>query len=164
VEFLSPSNKVSGVNRDQYLAKQKEICQSRTNLVEIDLTRTGVHVLAVPLGQIARDRWTSYMACVRRVTTPTKAEVYPMPLWARLPVLKIPLRATDADVPLDLQTLIEQCYQNGAYDGTLNYAFDPEPPLLGEEAKWADEMLVGKGLRQPKKERRSAKKKRPGSS
>jgi hypothetical protein len=66
-------------------------------------------------------------------------------------------------VPLDLQTLIEQCYQNGAYDGTLNYAYDPEPPLQGEEAKWADEMLREKGLRPPKKkkERRSGKKKPP---
>ena len=70
-----------------------------------------------------------------------------MPLWARLPVVKIPLRPDDADVPLDLQALVEQCYRNGAYDGTLNYAVAPDPPLLGEERRWADERLHELGLR-----------------
>ena len=54
-----------------------------------------------------------------------------MPLWERLPIIKIPLRPDDADVPLDLQALVEQCYRNGAYEGTLNYAIDPDPPLTG---------------------------------
>ena len=38
-----------------------------------------------------------------------------MPLWERLPILKVPLRPDDKDVPLDLQALVEQCYRNGAY-------------------------------------------------
>src|SRR6266550_9145489 len=37
IEFLSPSNKSPGLNRDQYLRKQRDICSSDTNLVEIDL-------------------------------------------------------------------------------------------------------------------------------
>ena len=71
------------------------------------------------------------MVCVRRAALPGKAEVYPLPLRERLPILKIPLRRDDADVPLNLQGLVEQCYRNGAYEGTLNYATDPEPPLFG---------------------------------
>ena len=74
-----------------------------------------------------------------------------MPVWARLPVVKIPLRPDDADVPLDLQALVEQCYRNGAYEGTLNYAADPDPPLLGAEKDWADKWLYEKGLRPRKK-------------
>ena len=74
-----------------------------------------------------------------------------MPLWERLPVVKVPLRPDDADVPLDLQALVEQCYRNGAYEGTLNYAVAPDPPLLGAERDWADDYLYEKGLRHSKK-------------
>ena len=74
-----------------------------------------------------------------------------MPLWERLPVVKIPLRSTDADALLDLQALVNQCYENGSYDGTLNYAADPEPPLAGADAIWAEQMLGEKGLRAAKK-------------
>jgi len=74
-----------------------------------------------------------------------------MPLWERLPVVKVPLRPDDADVPLDLQALVEQCYRNGAYEGTLNYAVDPDPPLFGADEEWADEWLYEKGLRSRRK-------------
>jgi hypothetical protein len=147
IEFLSPSNKSPGPNREQYLRKQRELCSSDTNLVEIDLNRTGSHTLAFPLAHIKPQGRTAYMACVRRPTRRDKAEVYPMPLWSRLPAVKIPLRAEDADVPLDLQALVEQCYRNGAYEGTLNYAANPDPPLLGAEKDWAEKWLHEKGLR-----------------
>src|SRR5947208_956642 len=122
IEFLSPSNKSPGPNREQYRRKQREVCSSDANLVEIDLNRFGTHTLAFPLDHLKPQGRTAYMACVRRATRRGKAEVYPMPLWARLPVVKIPFRPDDADVSLDLQALIEQCYRNGAYEGTLNYA------------------------------------------
>jgi len=151
IEFLSPSNKSPGANREQYLRKQREICSSEANLVEIDLNRFGVHTLAFPLTHIKPAVRTGYMACVRRATKRGLAVVYPMPLWQRLPNLKIPLRPEDTDVPLDLQPLIEQCYRNGGYEGTLNYAVDPDPPLLGAEKEGAEQWLHGKGLRPRKK-------------
>jgi hypothetical protein len=159
IEFLSPSNKSPGANREQYLRKQREVCASDTNLVEIDLNRFGIHTLAFPLDHIKPRGRTGYMACVRRPTLRGKAQVYPMPLWERLPVLKIPLRPEDADVPLDLQALVEQCYRNGGYEGTLNYSVDPDPPLLGVERAWAEQWLHEKGLRTPKKAQRKGKKK-----
>src|SRR5262249_26245459 len=136
IEFLSPANKSPGPNREQYLRKQREICASDANLVEIDLNRFGTHTLAFPLEHIKPRGRTGYMTCVRRPTR-GQAEVYPMPLWDRLPIIKIPLRSTDADVRLDLQPLVEQVYRNGAYDGTLNYGVEPDPPLLGAEKDWA---------------------------
>jgi hypothetical protein len=157
IEFLSPSNKSPGSNRDQYLRKQREVCSSDANLVEVDLNRFGTHTLAFPLTQLKPSGRTPYMVCVRRTTRRDKAEVYPIPLWERLPIIKIPLRPNDADVPLDLQALVEQCYRNGAYEGTLNYAVDPDPPLLGTEEEWADEWLHEKGLRPSKKPRRKGK-------
>src|SRR5215471_228835 len=154
IEFLSPSNKSPGPNREQYLRKQRQVCSSDSNLVEIDLNRFGTHTLAFPLDHIKPQGRTSYMACVRRATRRGKAEVYPMPLWERLPVVKVPLRPDDADVPLDLQALVEQCYRNGAYEGTLNYAVDPDPPLFGADQEWAEGWLHEKGLRPRKKSSR----------
>ncbi len=81
-----------------------------------------------------------------------------MPLWLRLPVVKIALRPDDTDVPLDVQALVEQCYRNGGYEGTLNYAADPDPPLLGADAVWAAERLHEQGLRpRPRPPRRKGK-------
>jgi hypothetical protein len=151
IEFLSPSNKSPGPNREQYLRKQREICSSDANLVEIDLNRFGTHTLAFPLAHIKPKGRTGYMACVRRATQRGLAEVYPLPLWQRLQSVKVPLRPEDADVPLDLQSLVDQCYRNGGYDGTLNYAVDPDPPLLGAEKDWAEKWLHEKGLRPRKK-------------
>ncbi len=84
-----------------------------------------------------------------------------MPIWSRLPVMKVPLRPGDGDVPLDLQALVEQCYRDGAYDGTLNYAADPDPPLLGAEKEWAEQHLHELGLRPRKKPPRRKGKPRP---
>jgi hypothetical protein len=70
-----------------------------------------------------------------------------MPLWERLPLVKVSLRTDDADAPLDLQALVEQCYRNGGYDGTLNYAANPDPPFFGADKAWAEEWLQQKGLR-----------------
>jgi Protein of unknown function (DUF4058) len=151
IEFLSPSNKSPGSNRDQYLRKQREICSSDANLVEIDLNRFGIHTLAFPLEHVKPSGRTAYMACVRRVTRRSQAEVYPMPLWEPLPVVKIPLRPEDAEVSLDLQSLVEQCYRNGAYEGTLDYAAESDPPLFGADKEWAEEWLHEKGLRPRKK-------------
>jgi len=151
IEFLSPANKTPGPNREQYLRKQREICSSDANLVEIDLNRLGIHTLAFALVNLARRFRSSYMVCVRRTTVPNKAYVYPMPLTAPLPRIKIPLRPEDVDVPLDLQMLIDQCYRNGAYEGTLNYAGDADPPLRGAEKTWAEQLLCEKGLRPRKR-------------
>jgi Protein of unknown function (DUF4058) len=161
LEFLSASNKSPGSNREQYLRKQREVCASDANLVEIDLNRFGTHTLAFPLAHVKPQGRTPYMACVRRATRRGTAEVYPMFLWERLPVVKVPLRPDDADVPLDLQSLVELCYRNGAYEGTLNYAADPDPPLLGADEEWADERLHEMGLRPRRKPPRGKQKGRP---
>src|SRR5437879_4179383 len=84
IEFLSPSNKSPGPNREQYLRKQREVCSSDANLVEIDLNRFGTHTLAFPLAHLKAQWHTPYMACVRRATQRGMAEVYPMPLSKRL--------------------------------------------------------------------------------
>lgn len=144
IEVLSPANKHAGTGKDLYLKKQEELVAGRVNLAEINLLRSGQHVLAVPLGMIPPAGRTPYMACVRRATRPGVAEVYPIRLRAPLPTIKVPLRETDRDVRLDLQALIDQCYRNGGYEDT-DYRKEPDPAFDVADQVWADELLRGKG-------------------
>jgi hypothetical protein len=86
------------------------------------------------------------MACVRRGCKPDRGEVYAFSLRAPLPTIKIPLRETDPDVPLNLQALIDQSYRNGGYEDT-DYRKEPDPPLDAADQAWADELLRSKKLR-----------------
>lgn len=147
IEVLSPSNKRPGEGQDQYLQKQRELKQGRVSLVEIDLLRTGKRVLTAPPDFIPVSHRTTYQVCVRRGWKPTKVGIYRVPLRERLPIIKVPLRETDADVPLDLPALLEQCYRNGGYDDDLDYRADPEPRLEPDDARWADELLRSQGRR-----------------
>jgi hypothetical protein len=146
IEFISPSNKQAGAGRDLYLQKQQELRAGGVNSVEIDLLRAGESVLALRPAQVPPDYRTPYRVCVRRAARSLAYEVYRLPLRERLPAIRIPLRESDADVPLDLQALIDQCYANGGYDD-LDYTVAPDPPLATDDAQWADDLLRSKGLR-----------------
>jgi hypothetical protein len=145
IEFLSPTNKLPGDGQDLYLKKQKEVRAARVNLVEVDLTRAGRRALLIPSGRIPPSHRTTYQVCVWRASNPFAYEVYRAPLREPLPTIRVPLREGDADVPLDLQALIGQCYENGRYDD-LDYRADPKPPLDPEEAAWAGELLKSKAF------------------
>jgi hypothetical protein len=147
IEVLSLANKLPGEGRDQYRQKQEELKAGRVSLVEIDLLRAGRRRLGVPYERVPISHRTPYQACVRRGWDPNAVQIYGVPLRHRLPVVKIPLRQTDRDVPLDLQTLIEQCYRNGGYDADIDYRADPAPPLSADDEQWADELLRGQGRR-----------------
>ena len=46
---------------------------------------------------------------------------------------------------LNLQVLIDQCYENGGYD-TIDYRQPPAPPLDADGAAWAEKWLRAKGV------------------
>lgn len=146
IEFLSPSNKLSGAGRNLYVQKREEALAAGANVVEIDLTRTGRRELSVPQEQIPASHRTTYQICIRRGWDPLSAEVYRAPLQERLPVIRVPLRETDKDAPLDLQSLIDQCYHNGRYDDR-DYTALLDPPLEPEDAAWTDQLLRSQGRR-----------------
>jgi hypothetical protein len=147
IEILSPSNKVAGDAQNKYLQKRQELRDGKVSLVEIDLLRSGKRLLPIPLGDLPEHYRTPYLIWVRRGWQVSEVEVYRVPLAERLPTIKIPLRQTDTDVPLDLQALIEQCYRNGGYEDDLDYRADADPPLEGEDTRWADALLRKAGLR-----------------
>ncbi len=137
IEILSLANKLAGLGQRQYRRKQNELADAGVSLVEIDLLRQGRRVLNVPPSRIPMRARTTYQVCVRRGWRRQQCEVYPVPLRSSLPAIPIPLRRKDEDVRLNLQAVLEQAYRKGRYSLTLNYAEPPDPPLTGDDAKWA---------------------------
>lgn len=139
IEVVSPTNKSDFESRQLYRRKQREYIRSGINLVEIDLIRGGEHVLAVSLKHV-KNPLPPYLICVRRAVEPDLSVVYGASLRERLPVVPIPLRATDRDVALDLQQLVDTCYERGRY-ASLDYRRPLNPPLAPEDAAWMEELL-----------------------
>lgn len=144
IEVLSPENKRGGRGRREYLAKQRECLRAGINLVEIDLLRRGRWTVVAPPEFI--DDPGTFRISAWSVGDPNVADFYPIGLREALPAIALPLRPGDFLVPLELQPLVNQAYRNGDYADT-DYARDPDPPLEGDDAQWADELLRGKKLR-----------------
>jgi hypothetical protein len=147
IEFLILANKASEEGREQYQAKQRKMLSGGVNLVEIDLLRSGSWVLAVPKGEVPKPCREPYRINVVRGSRQSVSEVYRVSLREPLPTIRIPLRSTDDDVLLQLQTLIDTAYVNGRYGEDVDYRVDPQPPLAGADAQWADQLLRERGLR-----------------
>jgi hypothetical protein len=147
IEVLSPWNKTPGQGQSEYRTKQNETLNSSTNLVELDLLRHGAHTVAAPALLVADKGPADYLICTRRCARPGGYEVLRLSVRDALPRLPIPLRADDPDVVLDLAAAFTRTYDAAAYDLTLKYAGDPEPPLSRQDSVWADTLLREKGLR-----------------
>lgn len=131
IELLSPSNKYSGADREQYLHKRGQILASRTHLVEIDLLRGGPRMpFGGPLPECA------YYVLVSRVEVRPRADLWPIRLRDPLPTIPIPLRDDDPDARVDLQPVLHQVYDRAHY-GNYIYGGDPSPALNAADAAWA---------------------------
>lgn len=135
IEVISPANKREP-GMSTYLAKRDEVRAANVHLLELDFIRRGKRLWSdehIPP--------TPYLAVLMRARR-VRAEVWPISLRERLPVLPIPLRAPDSDVPLDLQLAFDTIYDEARYDLTIAYdAPPPEPTLSDEDAAWVMERL-----------------------
>ena len=133
IEVVSPTNKYAGPGRDSYLAKPREVRASKAHLVEIDLLRTGPHVLAVAEWMARRQGPYHYMACVNRAVGERDVfDLYPRTLKQHLPKIGVPLAGTDPDVVLDVQAVLEQTYEDGCYADRIDYGAPCIPRLVRE--------------------------------
>ena len=146
IEVLSPANKRPGEGRRLYLQKRRDQQSAGVNTVEIDLLRGGKRVLMIASEQIPPSHRTAYQVCTWRESRRSRVEVCRVPLRERLPVIAIPLRPADRDVPLDLQAILEQCYRNGGYDD-IDYRGEPDPPLSRKDRAWSNALLTDQGKR-----------------
>jgi hypothetical protein len=135
IEILSPSNKREP-GLSAYLAKRDELRIANVHLLEIDLLRRGTRSWSVE--QLPE---TAYLAALIRARH-IRAEIWPIGLRERLPVLPVPLRAPDPDVPLDLQAALETIYDEADYSLTLDYdALPPDPAFTPDDIAWAAECV-----------------------
>ena len=147
IEVLSPANKTT--HREAYRTKRANYVASGVNVVEIDLLRSGLPTVDVN-EEIRRERYVPlgehYLICATRPIFPDRREVYPCKLRERLPVIRIPLRITDPDVPLDIQALVDRCYTTGRY-WMLDYTRPLDPPFGEADAAWVAARLKEAGLK-----------------
>jgi hypothetical protein len=139
LELLSPSNKYRGPDRDQYLAKCRQLLSSTVHLVEIDLLRGGPRLPWIDLPEC------DYCAVVSRVEQRPEADLWPIRLRDPLPPLPIPLKEGDPDAFLDLQQALHHIYDKAGYHYYI-YSGSPQPSLREEDEKWAAELLSRAGV------------------
>ena len=146
IEILSPANKLAAFA--EYKQKQLDYRLSSANLVEIDLLRGGKKVLQPPAGRALAKPGAPFHIASFRAARHSSFEVWRWTLRERIPAFRIPLRETDADIALDLQPLLDRCYEAGRYyldrhDASLI------PPFSPDDAAWVEARLQAAGLRPP---------------
>ena len=141
IEIMSPANKIRGSEgRKSFMRKKKEVLASDVNWVEIDLLRSGdPSILNPPL------RPSDYRVLVSRGDDHYNGRYWPISVRQQFPVIGIPLKGKDPDVPLDLGAALTAAYDNAAYDASIDYSKPPSPPLTPEDARWAGKLLRSQG-------------------
>jgi hypothetical protein len=142
IEVLSPSNKVRGSEgRESFMEKRREIMASEVHWVEIDLLREGAPSVVPIL------KPSDYHIFVSRSDDRRHIRCWPVDLRQKLPVIGIPLKGSDADVPLDLGAILSNVYDQASYGHVIDYRKPPLPPLTPANARWAKRLLRQKKLR-----------------
>lgn len=127
LELLSPSNKTEPGYHD-YLTKRNPVLREPVHMVELDFLLGGKRLpMRRPLPQ------GECFAIVSRYHTRPDAEVYAWSLRTPLPSIRIPLRAPDPDLILDLTAIYEETFRRGRYGRKLHY-HESLPVLLPQAA------------------------------
>jgi hypothetical protein len=148
IEVLSVANKTPGAHgRDLYIRKQNEVLDSQVHLVEIDLLRSGIHSTAVPIvAAMEATGGFDYHISIRPFDRSDEFLVYPIWLTHRLPTIAVPLLPGDPSVTVDLQAILDRCYDTGHYERRVRYnEWTPSPPLSAERRAWAEKVLQSRG-------------------
>ncbi|MFB2923709.1 DUF4058 family protein [Aerosakkonema funiforme] len=141
VEILSPKNKRGKEGRKSYESKRQQVLASLTNLVEIDLLRSGKPMRIIEKIQ------SDYRILISRANRRPTASLYAFNLRDTIPSFPLPLESGESEPLVELQTLLNGVYDRAAYDLRIDYTQPPQPPLKGEDAVWVDELLRTEQLR-----------------
>jgi len=141
IEVLSPTNKRPGEGRRLYEEKREQVLRSRTHLVEIDLLRAGQ-----PMPFRGNGYDGHYRILVSRAKRRPHAELYAFSVRDPIPVFKLPLLPGDDEPLLDVGALLHEVYDRGGFDLAINYDEAAVPPLEGDDAQWANQLLRNASL------------------
>lgn len=142
IEVLSPTNKLPGKGRDAYENKRNAVLESATHLVEIDLLRAGT-----PMAMLGGVPLSHYRILVSRAQQRPRAQLYAFNLQQAIPTFLLPLKPKDAELSVDLQSLLWQIYNQARYDLAIDYRQDPIPPCTEVDRAWANSLLQARGWR-----------------
>lgn len=134
IEILSPSNKEE--DRARYERKRLQILGSMTNLVEIDLLRSGK-----PLPMYGQTPQSHYRILISREWQRPKGEVYLFNVRDPIPNVLIPLQQGESEPALPLNQILHNLYDQAGYDLFIDYHQPPVPPLTPEDADWANTVI-----------------------
>ncbi|HSH02753.1 MAG TPA: DUF4058 family protein [Anaerolineae bacterium] len=138
IEVLSPVNKVSRAGRGEYLQKRQDVLQSQTNLIEIDLLRSGE---PMPLNQqVVSD----YRILVSPGWLRRKAHLYAFNLPMLIPSFPLPLMPDEEQPMIHLNDILHQLYERARFDLRLDYGVAAVPPLGAKYDVWFNELIVGR--------------------
>jgi hypothetical protein len=130
VEIVSPVNK-RGEGLREYRRKRERLRTAKVHLLEIDLLRRGERV--IPGRRVPNCDYLVGLTRAREGVT----ELWPLVLRDPLPIVPVPLRKGDDDVPLSLEPALIEVYKAAAYHKSIDYSQPPQPPELSpEDAAW----------------------------
>jgi len=134
LELLSPTNKTDFGYFD-YLAKRHFLLRQKVHLVELDLLIAGKRMpTASPLPA------AHYHALVARANRTPIADVYSWTIRDPLPTIRVPLKAPDPDIEINLAPVFATAYDRGRYGGSLRYAGQPLITLGPGDQAWCAEI------------------------
>lgn len=136
IEVLSPVNKrVPGFV--PYCEKRDRFQDADVHLIEIDLLRRGYRALRHP-----RLPPSHYLVSLVKAGT-KEVQVWALDIKDTLPVIPVPLQAPDADCYLDLGKAMDDLYEQGCFEKSIDYGVKPPPPDFSEvEMKWMGALLI----------------------
>ena len=138
VEILSPSNKVAGTGRSDYIRKREDILASQVNLVEIDLLRGGE-----PMPLMTPAPPCHYRILVSRERWRPTASLFPFMVSDAIPRFPLPLLPGDAEVEADIGPLLDAIHHTARYNLAIDYDREPPMPALdAQHAEWISERLT----------------------
>lgn len=142
IEILSPTNKREP-GLTTYREKRVELIAAGVHLLEVDLIRRGQRPW-LPEEEVP---YSPYLMLLTRGDQ-RRTEIWPVQVSDTLPVLPVPLKNGDPDVPLDVQAALTAVQSESNYHLTLDYNVQPPQPSLTEhENEWLEAQLRKVGLR-----------------
>ena len=143
IEILSPANKIGREGREQYQRKRLKVLNSLTNLVEINLLRTGK---PMPMSvsyqkdyRIIVSRSEHRPRAQDDLSATLKASLFNVP--DIIPNFPVPLRPGEDEPLLPLNQLLHELYDKSSYDLMIDYRQPSIPPLSEANAAWAQSIL-----------------------
>ena len=136
IEILSPVNQRE-LRLTGHRQQHQRLDRAGVSSIEIDLLRRGSRPFNHP-----RLPGVPYLINLTRASSGV-VDVWTLELQDRLPVIPVPLRQPDPDVPLDLAAVLSAIYDEAAYDLSIDYRATSPPPLLSESDRlWLENLLA----------------------